>query len=72
VNLEAVEAEALKLPPEDRSRLLERLLASFDADAEVEEAWERVADEREATLKEGKAALVPGPEAVARIRGGVS
>lgn len=67
-NLEALEAEVLKLTPADRSRLLERLIASLDADPEVEEAWEREADRREAELESGAVVAVPGPEAMARLR----
>lgn len=67
-NLEALEAEVLKLGPSDRSHLLERLIASFDADPEIEAAWEREADRREAELTNGTAVAVPGQEAVARLR----
>ena len=66
--LEILEAEALKLPPADRSHLLERLIASLDSDPEVEDAWEREADRREAALESGSVAEVSGPEAVARLR----
>jgi len=37
--VEALEAEALRLAPGDRARLVERLIASLEADPEVEEAW---------------------------------
>ncbi|HEX4961408.1 MAG TPA: addiction module protein [Thermoanaerobaculia bacterium] len=67
-NLEALEAEVLKLAPADRSHLLERLIASLDADPEVEGAWEREADRREAELDSGTVTAVPGPEAMARLR----
>lgn len=67
-NLEVLEAEVLRLAPVDRSHLLERLIASLDADPEVEEAWEREADRREADLDSGLIAAVPGQEAVARLR----
>jgi putative addiction module component (TIGR02574 family) len=67
-SLEALEAEVLKLAPADRSRLLERLVASLDSDPEVEEAWEREADRREAELQSGSASEVPGHEAMARLR----
>ena len=67
-HLEALEAEALKLAPADRSHLLERLIASLDADPEVEAAWEREADRREADLASGAVVEVPGPEAMARLR----
>jgi putative addiction module component (TIGR02574 family) len=71
-SLEALEAEALKLAPADRSHLLERLIASLDLDPEVEDAWEREADRREAELESGVAAAVPGPEAMARLRSRLS
>ena len=37
-SLEALEAEVLQLTPADRSRLFERLIASLDSDADVEQA----------------------------------
>lgn len=64
---EMLEAEALKLAPADRSRLLERLLASPDADEEVESAWDAVADAREEALKSGAVTPVPLHEALARL-----
>ena len=67
-NLEVLEALALKLAPSDRSHLLERLIASLDSDPEVEEAWEREADQREALLESGSVAEVSGPEAISRLR----
>ena len=48
--LDVLEAEALKLLPVERSHLLERLVASLDSDPEVEAAWEREADRREAEV----------------------
>lgn len=67
-NLEVLEAEVLKLAPVDRSRLLERLIASLDIDPEVEEAWAREADRRDAELESGLIVAVPGEEAIARLR----
>lgn len=67
-NLEILEAEVLQLAPHDRSHLLERLIASLDSDPEVEDAWEREADHREAELESGLVAAVPGHEAIARLR----
>jgi putative addiction module component (TIGR02574 family) len=66
--LEALEAEALKLPPSDRSHLVERLLVSLDADAELEEEWAREADRRVAELDSGAVEAVPGEQAMARLR----
>lgn len=67
-NLDVLEAEVLKLTAADRVHLLERLIASLDADPEVEEAWEREADRREAELESGSVAAVAGHEAIARLR----
>ena len=67
-NLEVLEAEVLQLTPSDRSRLLERLIASIDTDSAVQRAWELEADRREAELESGLVAAVPGQQAVARLR----
>jgi putative addiction module component (TIGR02574 family) len=67
-NLEVLETEVLQLPPVERSHLLERLISSLDADPEVEEAWEREADRREAELESGSASVVAGKEAITRLR----
>jgi len=66
--LEIIEAEAMKLPPSDRAHLLERLVTSLDVDPEVEAAWAREADRREASLDAGLATEVSGAEAMKRLR----
>lgn len=68
INLEVLEAEVLQLPPLERSRLLERLISSFDSDPEVEEAWEQEADRRESELESGSVTAVSGQEAITRLR----
>ena len=68
IPLELLEAEALSLPKAERSRLLDRLLASLAHDAEWEEAWAEEADRREALVESGQATWINGPEAVARLR----
>lgn len=70
--LEVLEAEVLQLAPADRSHLLERLVASLDLDPDVEQAWAREADRREAELESGLVAAVPGEEALARLRARLS
>ena len=65
---EALEAEVLKLAPEERSHLFERLVASLDTDAEIEAAWEREADRREAELESGTVVAIAGDEVFARHR----
>lgn len=65
--LEVLEAQALKLSAADRSRLLERLIASLDVDPDVEAAWDAVADAREAALETAQVMAVPLDEAIARL-----
>ena len=66
--LEALEAEVLKLAPSERSHLLERLIISLDEDAEVEEAWTREADRREAEIDSRVVDAIPGDEMMERLR----
>ena len=68
IPVEVLEAEVLNLPPAERSRLLDRLLASLDPDPEWEDAWAREVERREADIAAGKAAWLPGDAVVARLR----
>jgi hypothetical protein len=52
----------------DRARLLERLIDSFDADTAIQYAWATEALRCEREVKECKVALVPGAQAISRIR----
>lgn len=66
--LHELEAEVLALAPEDRARLLERLIESFEQDTNVERAWVNEALRREADVKAGRSKLAPGAEALGRAR----
>jgi putative addiction module component (TIGR02574 family) len=68
IPVEVLEVEVLSLPPAERSRLLDRLLASLDPDPEWEEAWAQEVDRREAEITSGRATWLPGEEVVARLR----
>ena len=63
-----LEAEVLLLPPEDRARLLERLIASFEPRSSAQRAWLEVAQRRLSDVESGKAVMRPGDEALARVR----
>ena len=63
-----LEAEVLSLPPEDRARLLERLIASFEPASTAQRGWLELARKRQANAKAGKVSMVPGDEALARVR----
>ena len=63
-----LEAEVLLLPPEDRARLLERLIASFEPRSSAQRAWLDLALRRRADVAAGTVAMLPGDEALARVR----
>lgn len=69
--LEKLEAEALKLTPEDRAALAQRLLASLEKDAEIEEAWAVEVERRIAEIESGAVPLIPIADALAQIRAGL-
>lgn len=66
--LEALESEVLQLPPADRVRLLDRVVASLDADSARDAAWDAVAGRRDAEIEAGLATEVPVDEVLARLR----
>ena len=66
--LEAVEAQALKLAAEERAQLADRLIASLFEDHEVEEAWAAEVERRIAEIESGRSKMIPAAEAIARAR----
>lgn len=69
---QALESAALLLPPEERARLAERLLASLDVDPEIEEAWAAEVAKRLADWEEGLVKEVPWSEAREQIQAKLS
>ena len=67
-----LEAEALKLIPEERALLADRLLASLGAQPEVEQAWFEEVGRRLAEIESGNATLVPLGQALQRARNALS
>ena len=61
-------AEVLGLPAEDRARMLELLLASFEPRSVAQKAWMDLALRRRAEVASGAVVMVPGDEALARVR----
>jgi putative addiction module component (TIGR02574 family) len=53
--VEVLEAEAMKLSPEERARLADRLIASLSEDAEIEEAWAAEVKRRVTEIEAGRA-----------------
>lgn len=70
--VEDLAAQALSLPPEDRAKLVERLIASFEPKSPAQAAWLRVANSRRDDVRSGKVAMVPGDDALARVRARLS
>lgn len=66
--LEALEVEVLRLPAEDRSRLLDRLIESLDDEKALDEAWDKEAARRDAEIESGTSIPVDGKEVIARLR----
>ncbi len=66
--LEVLQAQVMSLSKEDRSRLLERLVASLEVDVEAEEEWEQLAAQREAELESGAVIGIPLEDAMAQLR----
>lgn len=63
-----LEAEVLKLPPDERAMLAQRLLASLEDDAEIEEAWAAELERRIAEVERAAVQLIPIAEALAQLR----
>ena len=67
-SVEVLEAEVLQLPVAERARLVERLIASLDADPEIDEAWAAEVERRQAQLENGAATLRAGPETLVKLK----
>ena len=69
--LEIVEAQALKLSPEERAQLADRLVASLFKDQEIEDAWAAEVERRIEELESGRATLIPAAESIDRARAAI-
>jgi putative addiction module component (TIGR02574 family) len=58
MQFDTLEAEALKLPPEERALLADHLLASLATHEEVEQAWIEEVEKRLAEVETGQVQLV--------------
>lgn len=66
--LDALQAQVLGLPAADRALLLDRLMASLEADAALEAAWDEEAARRDAEIESGAVQPLPLDEVMARLR----
>jgi putative addiction module component (TIGR02574 family) len=67
-NPQQVESAALELPVHERARLAERLLASLDQDAAVEQAWADEIERRLAAYRAGELKAIDGDAVMAEAR----
>jgi putative addiction module component (TIGR02574 family) len=61
-------AEVLDLPAEERARILELLIASFEPKSTAQKAWMNLVLRRREEVRSGKVVMIPGDEALARVR----
>jgi len=66
--IDALAEEVLHLSTAERSRLLDRIVASLDADRARDEAWDALAARRDAEIESGAEAALSGTDVVARLR----
>jgi putative addiction module component (TIGR02574 family) len=66
--VETLEAAGLQLTPADRARLVDRLIATLDADPEVEEAWATEVERRQTEIENGTVSSLPGPETLTKLK----
>ncbi|HET9764381.1 MAG TPA: addiction module protein [Casimicrobiaceae bacterium] len=67
--IDELSRKARALPPEERVRLAEELLATVqEVDAEVEAAWDAEIKRRIEEIDSGKAKLIPADEVFAEVR----
>lgn len=66
--VEALELELIRLPTSERARLLDRVVASLDADKARDKAWDELAARRDGETERGESSPVSGQEVLARLR----
>ena len=67
-SLESLAQEVLQLPPEVRTKLLDRVVESLDADRARDAAWDALAAQRDAEVESGAAQPTAGAQVLARLR----
>ena len=65
---ETLEAQLLRLPPEERAHLARVLIESLDDQPELDPVWLEEAERRAAELAAGTVRPVPADEALANAR----
>ena len=66
-SIQVVAEAAMKLSPEEREQLVERLIASLEHGDALHPAWQGEIARRMADLQAGRVRLIPADEAMARL-----
>ena len=66
--LESIESEALKLSPEERAELIERLIDSVVPAPPLHPAWAAEIERRLADMDAGRSKAIPADEVLADMR----
>ena len=72
MSIQEIESQALRLPPSQRARLAQHLIASLDEADEIERAWADEAARRSDALDSGEARAIPAADVLAEARRAVS
>lgn len=72
MSTEQIERELLKLPASERARLAERLIASLDEEAEVDQAWLVEVRERDREIDPHAVETLPLKDALRTLRNRLS
>jgi hypothetical protein len=68
IPVEVLEAELLQLPKADRIRVLDRVVASLDADAARDAAWDAIARQRQAQAAADPSQMLVLDEVLSTLR----
>jgi putative addiction module component (TIGR02574 family) len=71
LKLDEIEAEALRLPEQDRAQLFSRLLLSFETVSRDEDAasvWAEEAERRDRAMESGEEPGIPAEEVFKKLR----
>lgn len=66
--IEILETAVLALPQNERSHLLELLIASLDNEPDIQSVWALEAARRDDEINNGSADMLDGEESVRRLR----
>lgn len=70
--VDVLASQVLQLPAAERTKLLNQVISSLEADAQRDALWNALAAQRDAEADADPSALVPVAQALARLRAAAS